>query len=1187
MFGGFLVVVLTAASLGCRQAIECAKYGTTAAMILALVSAISAFTASSMTPSKQRVLAAAVAYAICALLECIAIKWWAYDSDWHGGQSCDWQGKETTGIALAITSCVVACVTTGIICRAGAGAVGTAAANPIGLLPLEPTAEVLQKMPVDMILEVMNGNKREHVTFSAWDFAGQDIYYSVHSLFITSGIYVVTFSMLEARQTTSKYLESLSFWMNSVHAHISDPTDYHILIVGTHRDVVHEPADHQIISEQIKSTFQECGFWCRVTQPDEFNGHLCFFPMDNTETVQNRERSQLHAAISSLGQELVESTHQEYPLRWLQVLDELNRKAASGTNFMVIDHPTSQNDTEVFALPSATDDNSLYSVARQHITGQTPLEFNTLCSFLKQAGSFLIFQNLLIIRPQWIADILFAIVTRPQYQAHAASRLDSHSEWLQFEASAVASDRLLKLLWAKFHDKPELLIGVMLHHDQMFELHSTTGRQFLVPAMLPNTQDLVEDDHGELIRLNGLRSELNKIGACFGDGQTMIASSSSGSAKSVSDWPVPDRKPACYLVFGQAPAGEAFGATSSASAHGFVPEGLWFKLLVRCARWAQETDNEWSREHLAKSFRRDVARFSFGAQHFELRLHRAEQAIRLVVLGDSCKYPRGVLQRVRSLVDGALADHFPALEYFIALRIETGGAESRLVNLDTAIGQVERRDFATTDSFCASIIPNDSSASGLVAVDKHEVDFMTCHPWCSPQDSDSEFDVFISHCDADAEFACKVHDCFAKYNLADGGRVRVFLRNVSCAHTSRQITAETAIHSSAIFVPVVSMKAIHACGATGIENIPLKALSSFEVASEYFAVGLTVSAFVINLLVVLTPHQHFPVALRGLFFGSMVVPRVFNTMFLVYTVAQEKGVQSRFVVWLHKNLQAFSLVALLVCLRLDNFTLLQCRSIGRRLFDVPPPLQIASVNRSKALGIVSTLCGDLPQLIISVMFLQSGHDLGSTETRLTWQVSISTISFLHQLIFRGLAFVLVSAPYLEQQWLDQIIESGQILDCMLARHVFRRNARRGQRKLAVVLPIVVDQECLGVAFSPDPVPVQVMEQFTEITTGASHPAHRAQVACAGTLLSDMVHSIEAIKLWGLPVDGWSQCDAVARAVTMRLDMSAQRENDGDDASDHDEDDKVEEDDDDDDDNATTELRRRSDGGRIPNTTRET
>jgi hypothetical protein len=250
---------------------------------------------------------------------------------------------------------------------------------------------------------------------------------------------------------------------------------------------------------------------------------------------------------------------------------------------------------------------------------------------------------------------------------------------------------------------------------------------------------------------------------------------------------------------------------------------------------------------LAQSFRRDVARFSFGAQQFELRLHRAQHAIRLVVVGDSINYPLGVLQRVRSLVDSTLADHFPALQYFVALRIETEGSSS-LVDLATAMSQIERRNFCTMDTFTSSISVDSSASSGVVALgNSRDIAFMTCRPWCPPTDPDIEFDVYLSHVDADKELACKVFDCFAKCSSATGSRVRVFLRNVSHSHTSRMITAETALQRSTVFVPVISMTSLSVCGGLGNEHIALLVASSWQVAIEKFAIALTVVTFIVNI----------------------------------------------------------------------------------------------------------------------------------------------------------------------------------------------------------------------------------------------------------------------------------------------------------------------------------------------------
>ena len=452
------------------------------------------------------------------------------------------------------------------------------------------------------------------------------------------------------------------------------------------------------------------------------------------------------------------------------------------------------------------------------------------------------FQKILIIRPQWIADILFAVITRPQFQPHAVAQVDSHSDWLRFEASGVITERLLVLLWSHFDESAEFLVDVMIHFNLMFELfdQDSEGRQFIVPAMVPDTTDLVEDlETGTMFRLNGLVAELQKIGTCFEGGP--LPSQVGSSTKSLGVWPVADRKPACYFVFGHASTGVALGAIGVSSiATGFIPDGFWFTLLVRCARWAQQTDSEWSQQHLAQSFRRDVARFSFGAQHFELRLHRTQHAIRLVVVDESINYPMGVLQRVRSLVDGVLAENFPALQYFVALRVETEESTSLV-------------DLATMDTFTSSI-SIDSSPSGVIAVASRDIDFMACRPWCPPSDPDKEFDVYLAHVDADKELACKVYDCFTKCSSASGNRIRVFLRNVSYAHTSRQITAEAALHHSVVFVPVISMESISVCGGIGNEHIARSVASRWEVAIGMFAVGLTVVTFIINLISVL-PHD--------------------------------------------------------------------------------------------------------------------------------------------------------------------------------------------------------------------------------------------------------------------------------------------------------------------------------------------
>ena len=77
--------------------------------------------------------------------------------------------------------------------------------------------------------EVRDSESKKPIIFSAWDFAGQEIYYSTHSFFISSrAIYVVVFD-LRYGEDQSK----VDFWLNSV---ASRARKAPVLLVGTHLD---------------------------------------------------------------------------------------------------------------------------------------------------------------------------------------------------------------------------------------------------------------------------------------------------------------------------------------------------------------------------------------------------------------------------------------------------------------------------------------------------------------------------------------------------------------------------------------------------------------------------------------------------------------------------------------------------------------------------------------------------------------------------------------------------------------------------------------------------------------------------------------------------------------------------------------------------------------------------------------
>ncbi|XP_033106416.1 uncharacterized protein LOC117108504 isoform X2 [Anneissia japonica] len=76
--------------------------------------------------------------------------------------------------------------------------------------------------------------------FSIWDFAGQEIYYNTHHLFMPKqGVYLILFNAIEAALNSEKQLKRLKFWLQSVAMH-AEAENVVVLLVGTRRESVHD-----------------------------------------------------------------------------------------------------------------------------------------------------------------------------------------------------------------------------------------------------------------------------------------------------------------------------------------------------------------------------------------------------------------------------------------------------------------------------------------------------------------------------------------------------------------------------------------------------------------------------------------------------------------------------------------------------------------------------------------------------------------------------------------------------------------------------------------------------------------------------------------------------------------------------------------------------------------------------------
>jgi hypothetical protein len=132
-------------------------------------------------------------------------------------------------------------------------------------------------------------------------------------------------------QGGSKHLDFLAFWLDSIALHGVDPKEEPpvapILLVGTHKDRVKSPAEHENISKLLYDKFKHKPAWSSVELFEKATGssgrgNQWFFPVDNT--IGNKDPVLLE--IKQVVQERVQKekyVNEKVPFVWLDVLEKL------------------------------------------------------------------------------------------------------------------------------------------------------------------------------------------------------------------------------------------------------------------------------------------------------------------------------------------------------------------------------------------------------------------------------------------------------------------------------------------------------------------------------------------------------------------------------------------------------------------------------------------------------------------------------------------------------------------------------------------------------------------------------------------------------------------------------------------------------------------------------------------------
>jgi GTPase SAR1 family protein len=343
------------------------------------------------------------------------------------------------------------------------------------------TADESAQFLEDVKLAAANHQSDEStVTFSAWDFGGQKVFYALHHAFLTRyGCYLVVFRMTNLLGDScddAVQQESMGFitgWLRTIAMHADRAP---VALVGTHKDQLSNGIDHKKISDRLQSMMDTIKADLDLQILPNRANQLCFFPIDNTVGGEDATLKNLKEVIDRAvrkdcpgGSSYVD---QELPLPWLRLHDKLR-----GLKAEILKYDDVRNIAETAC-------------------GIPPSDLPLALKLLHQLGVLLFYdepalRHHVILQPQWLITYFTRVVREwkgsyhkhPDFDQICSLHRDAFERFLDI---GVVSDDLVRLMIGG--DRPELVLRLM---DKFALLCTYNDAEYpnvsvyLVPSCLP------------------------------------------------------------------------------------------------------------------------------------------------------------------------------------------------------------------------------------------------------------------------------------------------------------------------------------------------------------------------------------------------------------------------------------------------------------------------------------------------------------------------------------------------------------------------------------------------------------------------------------------------------------------------------------------------------------------------------
>jgi len=356
--------------------------------------------------------------------------------------------------------------------------------------------------------EMMDRANREDledtVLLALWDFAGQDVFYSMHHLFLTkTGVYLLVFDIRVLLQPDSgkDALSYLTFWANSINLHAPEAP---LLLAATFCQSIEAKESlmhvHKVLAPILKKTSQ-------IVQNEKHS--VAFFPIDNKDQTGI---GYLRSVIENVLRQ-DNANAEEIPVSWLLLLDEmlLSRRNRNYLHYSMVKDIAKRN-----GILAATELDQILTLFHDrgmvvHLTSTEALK------------------SIVTINPQWLINCLSSVIR--DASLHPFEIDEIHNLGLEKDVEllfhqALASRDILEYVWK--NEQVDFLLNLMERLMLLSPWGFDKNECYLIPSLLnekfngPNSGTRCVFDFSSTFLPNGVFQRL----VCF-----CIAYSGSQSSK--------------------------------------------------------------------------------------------------------------------------------------------------------------------------------------------------------------------------------------------------------------------------------------------------------------------------------------------------------------------------------------------------------------------------------------------------------------------------------------------------------------------------------------------------------------------------------------------------------------------------------------------------------------------------------